>query len=578
VLAGTVTALHRNWLAASLLAAGLVLRVLTLLAYRPAIFYIDTVRYLYQAQGNDPVGYRVPLRLILAIGNLNMVAAVQHVLGLAIAAIIYLVLLRLRSPRWLAALAIAPILLDAYQLQVEQMIMPDIWFEALLTAGIAVLLAGSVTARTPAADGPPAADGSVTSPSMPPPTTPAPTTPTSSTPAPTTPTSSTPAPTTPAPTTPTSSTPAPTTPAPTTPAPTTPAPTTPAPTTPTLAVIVAAGLILGTSATVRQVGEILIVPALAYLIVLRGGWRPMLARAGALAAAFALPILAYSTVSYLVTGHFWLSHSGATTTYGRMAAAADCAKLRLPAVERALCPTAAQRALGPDGLEHSPASPRVPYYTGQLLPHASHLVADFSHRVLVQQPLRVAAAIARDAVKLFALTRATSPGDTPISRWQFQTSYPYLEPHADRRVVLPATASFGGGSPRVWRPVAAFLRGYQRDGGFTPGPLLAFCVLAGLAGSVLGLGGLGGLGGRSRKPPAAQLGQPAPDRPQAVRHRLALASLLFFGCAAAVLLMSDVFEFSWRYQLPALVTLPPAGALAVAAFTRRPAASPGPGP
>jgi len=28
--------------------------------------------------------------------------------------------------------------------------------------------------------------------------------------------------------------------------------------------------------------------------------------------------------------------------------------------------------------------------------------------------------------------------------------------------------------------------------------------------------------------------------------------------------MSDVFEFSWRYQLPALVTLPAAGALGVA--------------
>ena len=32
----------------------------------------------------------------------------------------------------------------------------------------------------------------------------------------------------------------------------------------------------------------------------------------------------------------------------------------------------------------------------------------------------------------------------------------------------------------------------------------------------------------------------------------------------AVLLASDLFEFSWRYQLPALVTLPPAGALGLA--------------
>ena len=37
--------------------------------------------------------------------------------------------------------------------------------------------------------------------------------------------------------------------------------------------------------------------------------------------------------------------------------------------------------------------------------------------------------------------------------------------------------------------------------------------------------------------------------------------------------MSDLFEFSWRYQLPALVTLPPAGALGITiilASLRRP--------
>ena len=31
-------------------------------------------------------------------------------------------------------------LLDAYQLQMEQMIMPDVWFEAMILAGLAVLL------------------------------------------------------------------------------------------------------------------------------------------------------------------------------------------------------------------------------------------------------------------------------------------------------------------------------------------------------------------------------------------------------------------------------------------------------
>jgi len=31
-----------------------------------------------------------------------------------------------------------------------------------------------------------------------------------------------------------------------------------------------------------------------------------------------------------------------------------------------------------------------------------------------------------------------------------------------------------------------------------------------------------------------------------------------------ILIFSDITEFSWRYQLPAIVTLPPAGALGLA--------------
>ena len=75
-LAGAV--LRRHWLAAALLAAGLALRVLAQFAYRPALFYIDTSRYLYNAEGMDPVGYKGPLRAILFVANFGAVAAVQR--------------------------------------------------------------------------------------------------------------------------------------------------------------------------------------------------------------------------------------------------------------------------------------------------------------------------------------------------------------------------------------------------------------------------------------------------------------------------------------------------------------------
>ena len=443
-------ALRRHWLA-----AGLVLRVLAQLAYRPALFYIDTTRYLYNAEGMDPVGYKGPLRAILLVANFDAVAAVQHLLGLATAVVIYLLLLRRGAPRWLAALAIAPVLLDAYQLQTEQTIMPGTWFEALIVAGLALLLWQPRTSWWRA---------------------------------------------------------------------------------------VAAGIVLGTSATFAQVGEALILPGVIYLLAAGGGWRQAIGKAAALCAAFALPILAYCTGSYLLTGDFFLSHTGATSFYGRMAAAADCATLRLPAAERGMCPTQAQQAKGPDWLEYGQGSPIRPYYSGLPRAQVDTMLSDFNHRVLTQQPLRVLTAYEHDVLKLFALTRNTSPGDTPVSRWQFQTTYPYYSSHATMPVVKTAVSRYGGGTPTVWRPVATFLRSYQLGGGYTPGPLLALFTLAGLAGSA-----------------AALLRR----RAGTGTRQLALACLLFFTSAGSVLLVSDLFEFSWRYQLPALVTLAPAGALGI---------------
>ncbi len=438
--------------------------MLAAVSYRPALFYIDTVRYLYDSGGNDPVGYRLPLRVILAIGNFDLVAVVQHLLGLAMAVAIYLVLARAGTARWLAAIAVAPVLLDAYQIQMEQMILPDVWFEALIVAGLAVLLSWGAAPR------------------------------------------------------------------------------------PSTRAIIIGGLAFGASVTFRQVGEILLIPALVFLIVAGGGWRATLVRCAVFVVAFAVPVLGYMTGSYLLVGHFYLSHSGVTTTYGRTAWSADCATLRLPAIERGLCPTPAERAQGPDWLEHGQTSPIRRYYTGPLSTRASSLVSGFNKAVLSQQPGRVLGSYADDVVKLFAPSKVTSPGDPPVARWQFQTSYPYLSPHATAAQVLPAVASYGGGRPAVWRPGAAFLRGYQLGGGYTPGPLLAFGVVAGFAGSLLAF----------RRNDA--------DSP---RRQLALACLLFFGCGGALLLISDVFEFSWRYQLPALVTLPPAGAAALAGIVRR---------
>jgi hypothetical protein len=450
--------LRQHWLVAVLLTAGLVLRVLAQFAYRPALFYIDSVKYLFNSDGNDPEGYKLPLRAILQVANFNTVVAIQHLLGLAMAVVLYVLLQRRGVPRWLAALAVAPVLLDAYQVQQEQTIMPTTWFEALIVAGIAILLWQ-----------------------------------------------------------------------------------------PTLSWrrVVLGGIVLGTSATVAQVGEALIPAAVIFVLAAGGDWRRAIGKAAALCAACALPILVYCTGSYLATGSFFLSHSGVTSFYGRTAAAADCATIKLPAAERGLCPTKAQQARGNDWLEFATYAPVQHYY--RTLPRAEvdSLVTSFSRSVLTQQPLRVLDAYGRDVLKLYSVDRVTAPGDPPIDRWQFRTTFPYFSAHATPSIVKAAADRFGGGAPAVWRPVAAFLTSYQLDGGYTPGPVLLLCTVTGLVGSLVVLRR------RSAEP----------------TRQVALACLLFFASAVALTLISDLFVFSWRYQLPALVTLVPAGALGISVIT-----------
>jgi len=474
--------LGRHWLLTLLLAVGLVLRASALMAYRPALLYIDSLKYVYSAwPGTDPVGYKVPLRLTLLVGNLETVAAVQHLAGLAMAVAIYVLLVRRGVARWLSAGAAAPVLLDAYQVQIEQMIMPDIWFEALIVAALVILLwRPGLTPHAAAA----------------------------------------------------------------------------------------AGLLLGCTVTVREIGAALILPALLYAVISSRGWQSALRTGAALGVAFAVPGAIYCSVSYVSNGHFRLSRSVAVQAYGRAALAADCTTLRIPGYQQALCPTERQKALlGADGLNHAASSP----LTTHLAPPGmsrSAATTNFIQAVLLQQPFNVARSVAGDAARLFALSRNGSAGAAPISRWQFQASYPTYRQRAGPNVFVPLigisrdglillglnkTGSTGGpytfqalspsmgGKAVVNKPLARFLRSYQLRGGYTPGPLYALAALAGLLGSL-------SLFSRGASPQ---------------RRGLSQACLLLSATAAAILLTSDFFEFSWRYQLPALVSLAPAGALGI---------------
>jgi hypothetical protein len=136
--------LSLHWMLLVLLGLGAGLRVLSVLAYQPAILYIDSFGYLdnlhdLRPDGLRPIGYELILNFLLPLGGLRAVAVVQHLIGLGAAGVVYRLLLHHGARRWLAALATAPVLLDAYQVQIEHNIMPDVWFQALLVVIIWVL-------------------------------------------------------------------------------------------------------------------------------------------------------------------------------------------------------------------------------------------------------------------------------------------------------------------------------------------------------------------------------------------------------------------------------------------------------
>ncbi|NIJ10337.1 hypothetical protein FHU38_000681 [Saccharomonospora amisosensis] len=459
--------LRRHWLLLVLLAGGVTLRVLTWLAYQPALLYIDTFRYLNnleQLRPTDlnPLGYTVVLKGLLHIGGLGFVAAVQHLVGVLMALALYRLTLRYTDRTWLAALVAAPVLLDGYQLQIEELIMSEIWFQALLVAVLWVLLSKGEPGWQRAG---------------------------------------------------------------------------------------IAGLLLGAAVVTRTIGITMVVPVAVYLVLAGGAWR---SKAGwkrigvrTLAGVLGLAIVLGSYASYFrsQSGHWGLTGAQGNVLYGRTAAIADCGVL--PPEDKTL-----QRFCPPEPMDERLS---IDYYThfrygdpawpGPLPPGRSkrELAQEFATTIIREQPVDFTLAVLGDFAKNFDPVKETAPGDVPVERWQFQTSYPYYNiGTATVEKYNATTLAFDGVLPSVNVEFASFLRDYQLGGGYTWGPALALAALFGVLGA-LGVGRARNSGLRS-------------------------AAFLATGGGLIILLGSAAFEFSWRYQIPALVLVPLGGALGLAAM------------
>jgi len=143
---GLAARARRHWLFGLVLVAALVVRILTALAFRPIMWFGgDSASYL--ATGlrliPDPSrvgGYGFMLWVLRPLHSLALVAAVQHLMGIVIGVLIYLLARRYGLPAWVATLAAIPVVFDAYELQLEADAVPDIPFGLLVMTALYLLL------------------------------------------------------------------------------------------------------------------------------------------------------------------------------------------------------------------------------------------------------------------------------------------------------------------------------------------------------------------------------------------------------------------------------------------------------
>ncbi|MEU4697235.1 hypothetical protein [Nonomuraea dietziae] len=135
---------------------GALLRLVTMLGYRPALWFPDSYTYIVtvfhlRPDLVRPAGYSFFLKLLQPFQGFAAVTAVQHLLGLATGVLIYLAARRV--PRWAATLAAAPVLLDAYQIELEHLLVSDALFTFLVVAAVVLAIRRRLTWRTALAVG-----------------------------------------------------------------------------------------------------------------------------------------------------------------------------------------------------------------------------------------------------------------------------------------------------------------------------------------------------------------------------------------------------------------------------------------
>ncbi|SNR51809.1 hypothetical protein [Actinomadura mexicana] len=136
---------RRNWLFCAVLLVGVALRVLAMVGFRGVLWFNDSYDFVRIADDPfphplRPSGYGLFLWTLKPFHSLALVTVLQHAAVLGLAVLGYRMLVRdFEVRRTWAALAVAPMLLDAFQVELEHLLLSDTLFTVLVFGAMLLL-------------------------------------------------------------------------------------------------------------------------------------------------------------------------------------------------------------------------------------------------------------------------------------------------------------------------------------------------------------------------------------------------------------------------------------------------------
>jgi hypothetical protein len=124
----------------------IVLRADAELGYRWQVWFNDSFAYMsdvvgFHADLTRPAGYAAALKILEPLHSYAVITILQHLMGVAVGVMVYaLARHRFSVPAWVASLAAVPVLYDAFQIQLEHLILSDALFEFLVVLAATLVL------------------------------------------------------------------------------------------------------------------------------------------------------------------------------------------------------------------------------------------------------------------------------------------------------------------------------------------------------------------------------------------------------------------------------------------------------